>query len=190
MEQIEIEYKILISEDIYNHIVEDYQEMIDREYVQVNHYLMHPILDELKYMVRIRDKDDRYELTLKRPNIIGRLEMNLDIDLQTRQMILNHQEVNNEIFDILKELKISIKDIDTSHYLKTKRIDVKLDEGMLSIDKNEYEDYTDYEIEFEVSDSKIGFSKFIEIIKPYHLDYSNNCDSKVKRMKNMIKRQS
>lgn len=69
-------------------------------------------------------------------------------------MIFNHQDISNEIFDLLKEEKIYIKDLQCGDYLTTIRHDILLLDGMLSLDENEYNHHHDYEIEFEVNDSK------------------------------------
>ena len=38
------------------------------------------------------------------------------------------------------------------------------------------------ELEFEVNNEKAGYKKFLEIIKPYQLNYTHNCPSKIKRV--------
>ena len=67
MQQLEIEYKILLTQDIFHQILHDYQNKITKDYIQINDYLTHPILSQKKYMLRIRTKNNQYELTLKRP---------------------------------------------------------------------------------------------------------------------------
>ena len=53
--------------------------------------------------LRIREKKGSYELTLKRPAKEGLKELNLDINQEIKEMIFNHQDISNEIFDLLKK---------------------------------------------------------------------------------------
>ena len=70
MQQIEIEYKILLTKDIFTQILNDYQNQIHHEYIQINDYFTHPLLQQKKYMLRIRTKNNQYELTLKRQQLL------------------------------------------------------------------------------------------------------------------------
>lgn len=187
MEHIEIEFKMLLDKNTFQKILLDYQNQIKDSYQQINYYLFHPLLEKKKYSLRIREKKGHYELTLKRPSSIGLNELNIDINKEIKEQIFNHQEVNNEIFEILKKENIEIKDLTCGYYLKTKRHDIILDDGVLSLDENDYNQHHDYEIEFEVNDYSIGLETFQKIIKPYHLTYEKNCLSKTKRMLNTLK---
>ena len=100
-ENLEIEFKILIDKNTYQQIINDHK--IDRSYQQTNYYLMHPVLSELKYSLRIREKNNQYELTLKQPQSKGNLETNLIISKELKNRIIDHELVNNEVFDILKK---------------------------------------------------------------------------------------
>jgi uncharacterized protein YjbK len=180
-EQIEIEYKILLNKDIYLQIIEDFKNYIINDYIQTNHYLIHPLLQEKRYMLRIREKNNQYELTLKRPVGEHRLETNIDIDENIKNKILNHEEVHNEIFNILNNEGIKQEELQNLFSLTTHRIDIALNEGILSVDENHYLNITDYELEYEVNDQDKGYQRFIQIINQYHLKYNHNCESKFKR---------
>ena len=111
MEHLEIEFKMLLKENIFKKILSDYKNQIKDSYQQTNYYLFHPLLEKKKYSLRIREKKGHYELTLKRPSTIGLNELNIDINKEIKDAIFNHQHINNEIFDILKKENIYIKDI-------------------------------------------------------------------------------
>jgi len=185
-ESIEIEYKILLTKDIFNQILLDYKDRITTDYVQTNYYLIHPILFQKRYMLRIRKKNERYELTLKRPFQYNRLETNIDISEETKDKILNHQEVHNEIMDILKDNGIDPLELENQFSLTTHRYDIQLEYGTLSLDENTYLQKKDYELEYEVIDEKKGYQHFLQIIEPYHLQYTGNCASKIKRVLNQL----
>ena len=111
MEHLEIEFKMLLKENIFKKILSDYKNQIKDSYQQTNYYLFHPLLEKKKYSLRIREKKGHYELTLKRPTTIGLNELNIDINKEIKDAIFNHQHINNEIFDILEKENIYIKDI-------------------------------------------------------------------------------
>lgn len=105
MEHLEIEFKMLLKENIFKKILSDYKNQIKDSYQQTNYYLFHPLLEKKKYSLRIREKKGHYELTLKRPSTIGLNELNIDINKEIKDAIFNHQHINNEIFDILEKEK-------------------------------------------------------------------------------------
>ena len=164
MEHLEIEFKMLLKENIFKKILSDYKNQIKDSYQQTNYYLFHPLLET-----------------------IGLNELNIDINKEIKDAIFNHQHVNNEIFDILEKENIYIKDLTCGYYLKTTRHDIILPDGVLSLDENEYNHHHDYEIEFEVEDYDQGLQAFKKIIQPYHLEYKQNCLSKIKRMLETLK---
>ncbi len=181
-EHIEIEYKILIHNNTFESILNDYKKDILHDYTQTNFYFTHPLLEKNKYMLRIREKNNTYELTLKRPTKKHRLETNVTLTKQEAELFFSHQNIQNEITNILLDMGISLQDLKQQFSLTTHRYDIKLENGILSLDKNDYLGVTDYEIEFEVNDENRGYQQFLEIIKLYHLQYSQNCASKIKRV--------
>lgn len=180
--QIEIEYKILLTKDIFQHILSDYQPFIEKDYIQINDYFTHPLLQERKYMLRIRSKDQSYEMTLKIPHHQHRLEYNINLSQAEKDCFYQGHDIHNEITYILKQNGICISDLKQQFSLTTHRYDIILPEGVLSLDENHYCHCHDYELEFEVHEEKSGYQKFLDIIKPYHLHYTKNCDSKIKRV--------
>lgn len=180
-ELVEIEFKVLVSQETFYKVLEDYKAYVRKDYVQTNHYLTNALLKEKKYMLRIRDKDDTHEMTLKRPYQNHRLETNIMISLKDKEDILNGKYIDNEIINILKDEEFDISTIQNEVSLTTHRYDIELNEGTLSLDINTYNNITDYEIEFEVQDEKKGFETFLNIIQPYDIEYIPNIKSKVKR---------
>ena len=110
-ENLEIEFKILIDKDTYQQIINDHK--IDRSYQQTNYYLMHPVLSELKYSLRIREKNNQYELTLKQPQTKGNLETNLIISKELKNKIIDHELINNEVYKKVKDYSKNRSDLNT-----------------------------------------------------------------------------
>lgn len=182
-EHLEIEYKILLTKEIYEKIVNDYKSAITSIYSQTNFYFTHPLLSKHKMMLRIRKKGNQYELTLKRPYQGHNIETNVALTKQEKDDFINHLEMHNEIIEILSQYEINYQDLKQEYSLTTIRTDIQLKEGVLSLDKNTYTNHMiDYELEFEVDNKETGYQKFLNIIKPYHLNYSHNCESKFKRV--------
>ena len=179
-ENLEIEFKILINKNTYHQIINDYK--IDCSYQQTNYYLMHPKLSELKYSLRIREKNNQYELTLKQPQTKGNLETNLIIDKDIKDKIINHELINNEVFDILKQYHLDSTMFKTDCFLTTLRKEIKTDNGLICIDYNQYNNYEDYELEYEVNDYLSGKQAFLDFISQYNLSYHSNCLSKINRL--------
>lgn len=184
-EHIEIEYKVLISKQTFHALLKDYSLYTD--YIQTNYYFTHPILKEKQYMLRIREKNNQYEMTLKRPFSKHRLETNIMLTQKEKEDFFLNRNLSNEITDILQSEGIEIKELVQEFSLMTHRYDISLKEGILSLDENQYLKKTDYELEFEVHDES-GFDKFLEIIKPYQIEYTHNCDSKIKRVYDEIEK--
>lgn len=176
---IEIEYKILLTKEIFHKILESYSH--DDGYSQTNYYFSHPSFQQKRYMLRIRKKNNTYELTLKRPYQGEKLEINVPLTKKEKDAFMHHENISNEIIDFLKSENIFIEDLQQDFSLTTYRYDIPLVEGILSLDINTYLNQKDYELEFEVYDKIEGYQKFLEIIKPFHLQYTHNCLSKVAR---------
>lgn len=180
MQQLEIEYKILLTHQIFNQILEDYHDAITKDYIQTNDYFTHPLLSQKKYMLRIRTKNNQYELTLKRPYQNHQLETNIPLTKKEKYLFFQFQ-LKNEITDILEQEGIPLHELAHLFSLTTHRYDILLPEGTLSLDENTYLHQHDYELEFEVHHEKKGYQQFLKIIEPYHLQYTHNCPSKVTR---------
>ena len=54
MEHLEIEFKMLLKENIFKKLLSDYKNQIKDSYQQTNFYLFHPLLEKKKYSLRIR----------------------------------------------------------------------------------------------------------------------------------------
>src|SRR5699024_12135520 len=89
-QEIEIEYKNLITEHEYNQILKAYP--FPKEGVkQINHYFetAHRELGQMGYAIRIREKSNTYTLTLKEPHINGLLETHDTIPEEVFRMWLD-----------------------------------------------------------------------------------------------------
>lgn len=181
---LEIEYKMLLSEDVFRKLMNDFN---GHTYSQTNYYLTSIELGALRYSLRVREKEGYYEMTLKTPAKTGRMEHNLEITKEDLITIQNGEMPDNEITRLLKDKGFDLSLIKQSYSLTTIRRDVPFDSGMLSLDENHYNGITDYELEFEVNDEKAGLKQFKELCETYHLQYKENCASKIVRVLSTLK---
>lgn len=179
---IEIEFKILINEKTYNQIIQDYSPYLIDAYIQTNIYFTHPIFLQNKYMLRIREKKNVYEMTLKKPYHNHSVETNITLSSQEKDDFINFRKTNDEMNALFLELGINPQDLDELATLTTYRCDFNLDGDILSLDKNSYNQFLDYELELEVQNEQLGYNKFIKIINDYQLHYTKNAQSKFKRV--------
>ena len=184
-EHLEIEYKILISKDIFKQLLTDFQEQIYCQYTQINYYFTHPLLEKKQYMLRIREKNNQYEMTLKRPYHNHHIETNLMLSFEEAQKFLNHEILNNDIIQILQQEGISPQELKQQFSLTTHRHDIQFSHGTLSLDENHYLGHVDYELEFEV-DNENEYQVFLALIHKYQLHYTHNCPSKIKRVLDIL----
>lgn len=190
---IEIEAKVLISSEDYKKVLKHFKKEIDKEYEQVNYYIDSKNFD-LKQQgigLRIREADGLYTLTLKAPMAEGLLEKD--------QMITKEQYENlskNKVFPEgnIKEFIIMLGYKPTSleilAKLTTHRIEI--DDGnvltKLSLDKNDYNGITDYEIECE-GDALENAKKALGCIcSAIGIAYKDNPKSKQSRAMETIKK--
>ena len=156
---LEIEYKMLLSEALFNQLMNDFK---GHTYSQTNYYLTSIELSAL-------------------------LEHNLEITKEDLEMIQKGEIPDNEITRLLSNKGFNLSLIKQAYSLTTIRRDVPFDSGMLSLDENHYNGITDYELEFEVNDEEKGLKQFEELCQTYHLQYKENCASKIARVLSTLK---
>lgn len=187
MEEIEIEFKNLLTVDEYVQLINAFTIERSALYKQANHYFDTPHfhLKEQQCALRIRAKNGGYILTLKEPHIEGLLE--------THQMITESEakqtfrSCNLPPGNVTTKLKLRLgEDLTKLVYLgelKTDRIEVKIKDGLLVFDKSNYLGYTDYELEFECSDWMKGKTFFENFLNRYHIP-KRDTPNKIQRFMN------
>ena len=187
---IEIENKALISKDEYQKLINYYSKYNCTYIEQTNYYIdtINKDLIRLGLSLRIRNIANDYELTLKQKLKEGLLEINQvikkqDFDLFEEKNILP----TGEILEIILKHQIEINKLQILASLATSRLELKLKEGLLAIDKNMYNSNTDYEIELESTSLEEGDKSLKQILNNLGIEYIPNSISKQKRALNSIK---
>ena len=176
-ENIENEERVMINVDQYNLLKSDYISLPNAtQYSLINYYFDDKNLSLKKShrTLRIRSiNDNEYELTLKIKGDNGDKEINIPLSKNEVIDIINSKSLDNPIIN--KELNdIKHNEIIYITSLKTDRIEVKYNTHLLVIDKNEYSDVIDYDIEVESNNKKEALRFIIEYCDKYHLTYSSH----------------
>lgn len=183
----EYEARVMINEEQYinirSHCLSSglaYEEIVNENYYFDTEDLL---LTNTHKVLRIRKiNNEKYELTLKIQESNGCVEINHTLtDIEKEQMMNDGQISYKPIVDKLKEYGVDLNSIKLITDLRTERLEVKLNEGLLVIDKNYFRNRIDYNIEVE-SDSEIhAKTLLLSIISPFGVEYKKDYINKARR---------
>ena len=178
MEHIEYEERVMISENDYKKVIDDLTNSgyklepftIENIYFDNKDFY----IDRNGMMLRIRNTSTGiHELTLKIRQPEGVLEINETVE--------NHPQIDKCLDNKFNEFKPIIT-------LKTNRIEIPIENYLLVIDKNEYLDVTDYDIEIEAKTQQRAKEAMLELCKKYKLQYDTNYKVKSARAFERLKK--
>ena len=191
---IEIEAKCLITKEEYNQVIDFYKADKIKKIKQTNYYIDTEDLKLKQFgmALRIREKENDFELTLKAPLAEGLLEKNEIISWKQYETYKEDNVFPDcPLVDFIKMLNIKVEDLKILTQLTTDRIEIKdIDEsGVLSIDKNSYNNVIDYELEFEGPSIEKASAVLEKICLDAKINYIANTKSKQSRaMETIIKK--
>ena len=189
---IEIEAKVLLLKDEYNEIIEKLNLQKYRRIKQTNHYIDTPdrYLKKNGIALRIREKDEEFELTLKTPLSEGLLEKNENISWRDFENLSEKQifpDGNIRKFLLILGVKVSELKVLTS--LCTERIHVEFEGFELALDKNIYSNIVDYELEVESSSIERAQQEIKNILEECNINnFTFNKVSKQARALNALEK--
>lgn len=185
--KLEIEFKSVISPSEYHELLLKFKQY--KPIKQTNYYFdtQDFMLRDQHINVRIRIEKNNSTITLKKPLFEGNYEFNFEIP---KQDALNYAENGlivpiEEIRDELPTNRMLYKYAE----LHNTRVEFEYMGGLLSIDKSEYYDTTDYEIEFEYDDYKEGLKVFMRMLNDFNIRYKKS-SPKVRRVFEEYKRKN
>jgi uncharacterized protein YjbK len=166
-QHLEIEYKNLLTKKEYG-TLKNFFKVEDKQIKkQVNHYFDTASfsLKNLHCALRIREKGNHYEMTLKQPAKIGLLETNQVLQKHEADQALSENKLpDGPIKHELEIMKVPIAEIEYFGSLTTNRVELMYKEGLIVLDFSQYLNAYDYEIEYEVTDSEKGKQIFFELL--------------------------
>ena len=188
-QELEIEFKNILEEDEYQHLLSVFSISEDENIIQENFYFdtREFSLKNLGSALRIREKNGTYTLTLKQPVERGLLETHQVLtEEEAKQMLNGGNIIEGEVASIIKGLSIEPLDIVFFGSLITKRAEVEYNNGLLVLDKSYYLNKIDFEVEYEVTDEVSGKEAFIELLQQYNIPIRKT-DNKIRRFYNRKK---
>jgi uncharacterized protein YjbK len=172
-ENLEIELKCLLNREQFECI--SHKMHFSLPVLQVNTYYdtENSELQKRLWMCRIREAKGRYEFTLKTPSSLGLNEFEC--------LIERHNIQDSKIVDFFKKTGIfdPLYPIGVSKTYRRKYTD---EYGEWCLDENDFDGYTDYEIEYELSGHREQAEiQFITLLKSCGIDYQQ-AKTKFERM--------
>ncbi|HOJ44452.1 MAG TPA: CYTH domain-containing protein [Bacilli bacterium] len=186
---VEIEAKILVSEDEFHKVCRFLG--IDESIAikQCNYYIDTPSSQLRRYGfgLRIRERVDTYTLTLKSPLAEGTLEKNQTISKSSYlKLVKDNVFPDGTVKHFLVTLGFPVEDLRIITKLTTYRIDTTFLDRNLALDKNEYADIIDYEIESEQSAISLALETLKTLCEKADIEYRPNSISKHARALNAL----
>lgn len=182
--QIEIEAKALLTKEDYEKIIGVFGDSY--AYYQTNIYIDSPdrILHQNKLSLRIREKDNKHEMTLKTKLNEGRLEQNIYISNDQFEDFKKGIFPENAIKNAILDKGIDLNSLGIIGSLTTKRVDAPYKGGFLSIDMNTYGNNVDYEIELEHSSMEDAVRHLKGLLEENGIEFKENHVTKTSRALN------
>ncbi len=170
---VTIEFKTLLTKTEYDRIYNLYKEYPGN--LQTNYYF-----DTKRFTLKASDavlrikRRDNLVLTFERKKGYNLQRIDEDITEEqftalVEQGIIPSEKIAEEVNDIIKG-----QNIINFMNLSTYRISFPYKKGRLSLDKCEYVDTTDYELEYEANNREKGKLEFVEIIKEFNIAYKKS----------------
>lgn len=184
-QELEIEFKNMLTLEDYK-LIKQYYFKQSEPFKQTNYYIdsfNHDIISH-KMALRIREKNNHYEMTLKVPQEVGVLEYNEIVEHIPKQgELLSKQYLPENITKILKKFNIPLNELRQLGNLTTYRLEKDIGSGLLVLDHSIYLGLEDYELEFEVNDYEQGKLTFTKILNDLNIE-RNIPNNKVMRFFN------
>lgn len=187
-QQIEIEYKTLLSPEAYQKIFDHYQLTTHPFTQQTNSYFdtSDQQLKKRRWGLRIRRFDNAGELTLKCPTgNIGLLEITDYLSIEEADQLIQEQRIltDGEVAQQLKKQMIPLHQLQLIAELTTKRYELELPIGLLALDHSWYNGQEDYELELEVQEEVQGKAAFFELLEMLNIPYQKAENKIVRALK-------
>lgn len=185
-QSIEIELKNILTKQEFNKLIKFFQFNDENFFTQENHYFDTKdfALKKAGCALRIRRKNNRYELTLKQPYGDGLLETNEHLtDEMAENMFQTGKTMVESIRNLIEGMKIDPNLMQYFGSLTTNRAETAYKNGLIVLDHSYYLNKEDFEIEYEVSNREKGLEVFSELL--LHLDIPiRKTDNKIMRFYN------
>lgn len=182
-QHIEIEFKNLLTKEAFERLRDFFQIEASAFISQYNHYFDTNAFDLKKQnsALRIREKKNQFELTLKQPAAVGLLESNQRLSKEVADAFLYEGHFpTGAIQDTIIDAGLNPFDFKPFGTLRTDRAEMNYRGGLLVLDHSFYAEKEDYELEYEVDDAQVGQKIFIDLLETLEIPLQTT-ENKVKR---------
>lgn len=185
---MEYEKRVMLNETQYFELVSHYLRQNARyPFIhQTNYYFDTPNLDLKKShkVLRVRSiVHHGNELTLKCKEKDGDREITSKLNpFQSKKLINKNIFPACEVTDALHELDNDFFSYQLMAKLTTRRLEIKEEDYLVVIDKNEYNGIIDYNLEIEANNKKRAEEVILQFCNKFNLTYSSEYKSKSSRV--------
>ncbi len=162
---IEIEFKTVVTPEKYHELLKLFK-LENNIFKQINHYFDTDDyqLNQKKMVLRIRQKSDtHYKVTLKSQSEQGAFESHVLLSPQQAKAMIEHGFYTKDFFDDL-DYFVTFR-VSLDNY----RVSTPYEGGTLFLDRCDYCNVTDYEVEYEVDDYDQGQKLFEKFLKDHQI---------------------
>jgi len=174
-EQVEIEYKTMLTEKEYHQLLAYYNLSEEAFKIQTNYYFdtVDHKLREKHFGLRIRTTATDAELTLKTPIEHGLLETTDPLTKTSAASLIASEKIlpTGIVAQRLRAAGIEPDTLRMIAALKTKRAEFPIEEGLLALDESWYGQQHDYELELEVNEPIKGKDAFHSLLRLFGVPY-------------------
>lgn len=184
--EVEIEFKNMVTTEQFKQLLQFFTIEDQQFFIQSNEYFdtADYLLKKKNSALRIREKNEQFELTLKTPAPVGLYEYNQMISATEVEEIRTKQLFPNGIVKSeLEHLQLPLSQLQSFGKIVTKRAETNYKDGILVFDHSYYLDHEDYEIEYEVNDYDTGKVIFHQLLKQLNIP-AQKADNKIARLFN------
>ncbi|MFD1040706.1 CYTH domain-containing protein [Virgibacillus byunsanensis] len=181
-QEIEIEYKNLLTKDEYNRLW-SHLSIPKKSKTQTNFYFETEDFSLKKHgcALRIREKAGNYTLTLKEPHETGLLETHDSLTKQEATLWISGNKMEKpNIAKRLENININISDLCYYGSLTTERVEIQSDDVLIVLDYSMYNGKSDYELEVEAPTEEIGLNVFHSLLEDMNIP-KRNTPNKIQR---------
>lgn len=182
MQEIEIEYKNLLTEEEFKQLLTIFP-FPESGIWQTNHYFETKdfTLKKKGAALRIREKNGTYVLTLKEPHPEGLLESH-DVlkEEEAKQWLTGNPVEKSQVGEQLYSLGVSLEDLVYYGKLATERYELTYQDTLLVLDYSVYNGISDYELEVEAQTKEVG-QNMLHSLLHHHGIVKKETPNKIKR---------
>ncbi|WP_036833083.1 CYTH domain-containing protein [Pontibacillus litoralis] len=171
-QEIEIEFKNLLTEQEYEQLLQALPFDIEKRFTQTNYYFETTGFDLRAHgsALRIRKKNGTWTATLKEPHVEGLLETHDAItEEQAYQWMSDEHITLPNIQQRLSSMGIQLTDVLFRGSLLTERVEEEYEGTLIVLDRSHYNNKTDYELELEAQTKQHGEHIFNQLLTNYNI---------------------